>query len=266
MRISRSMIVVFLVVMVAAMVAGCGGGSESGKASTSSAVTTMPVEGAPFGDRIAAAGYEVVQFREFPAQIPGRKANAVVYRSGSTGGVLYTATQGNSGEQPAWHWYFDDGAPDSVSYLELNDDGLWDVRVYFGDEQRDFIQESDFSFFGRLRSDVIATNATASEQDDLWKAFDGDTSSTWTAGGNGGWMEVRSPLGLRDGVLVLQMQGDGGAAKVAVKADGKQVDEFDLEKTTLEQIFQLGDGVMAASVVRLEFSGGKASVAEMRLR
>ena len=207
MRCSNSMMIVLLAVMTAAMAAGCGGGSDSSKEATSSAVTTLPVEGAPFGDRMAAAGYRVVQFRDFPAQQQGRQAYAVVYRAGSSGGVLCTATQGNSGDQPVWHWYFSDGAPDSVAYLELNDDGLWDVRIYFGEEHRDFIQESDFSLFGKLRSDLIAVNGTASQQDGLWQAFDGDTTTAWTAGGDKGWLEVRSPLGLRDGVLALQLFG-----------------------------------------------------------
>jgi len=263
------MIVVLLAVMTAALIVGCGGDSDAGgdtASSESAGVTTMPVEGAPFGDRIAAAGYQVVQFRGFPAQRPGRDAFAVVYRNGSEGGVLYTSSQGNSGDQPVWHWYFNDGAPDSTSYLELNDDGLWDVRVYFGEKHRDFIQESDFSFFGKLRSDLITLNGEASEQDGLWKAFDGDTTTAWTAGADKGWMEVGCPLGLRDGVLSLQLGREGGPTKVTVKADGKRVDAFDLEGTALEQVFQLGDGVMDASVVRLEFSGGEGAVAEVQLR
>ena len=270
MRCCNSRTIVFLAVMTAALIAGCGGDSDSnsnsGQDATFSGVTTLPVDGAPFADEIAAAGYQVVQFRGFPAQQPGRQAFAVVYRAGSSGGVLYTSAQGNSGDQPVWHWYFDDAAPDSATYLELNDDGLWDVRIYFGEKHRDFIQESDFTFFGKLRSDLIAVNGRASQQDGLWHAFDGDTTTAWTAGGDSGWMEVRSPLGLRDAVLALRLYGESGASKVTVKADGKRVEAFDLENTALEQVFQLGDEVMAASVLRLEFSGGSVAVAEVQLR
>jgi len=67
-------------------------------------------------------------------------------------------------------------------------------------------------------------------------------------------------------VLVLQLHGRSGASKVTVKADGKRVEEFDLVGTPLEQVFQLGDDVMAASVMRFEFSGGSVEVAELRLR
>jgi hypothetical protein len=261
---------VLLTVLATALMAGCGGGGESGSGASdradASGVTTMPVEGAPYGDRIAAAGYQVTQFRGFPAQLPGREAFAVVYRKGSTGGVLYTGAQGNSGDRAVWHWYFDDSAPDSVTYHELNDDGLWDVRVHFGGKHSDFLQESDFSFFGKLRSDLIAMNGSASKQDGLWQAFDGDTTTAWSAGGESGWLEVYSPMGLRDGVLALQLHSEGASTKVTVKADGKQVSSFDLEPIAMEQVFQLGDAAMSAATLRLEFSGGNVAVAEVQVR
>jgi len=268
MRCSNFTTFMILAILSAALIAACGGdGSDSGSSDVSSSgVTTMPVDGAPFGDRIAEAGFQVTQFRGFPAQLPGRDAYAVVYRKGSTGGVLYTAAQGNSGDQPVWHWFFSDEAPDSVTYLELNDDGLWDVRVHFGDKHTDFIQESDFSFFGKLRPDLIAMNGSASEADGLWRAFDGDTTTAWLSGDGDGWMEVYSPLGLRDGVLSLRLHADGAASKLSVEADGKQVSSFDLESTPLEQVFQLGDGAMRASTLRLEFSGGNAAVSEVQIR
>ena len=33
------------------------------------------------------------------------------------------------GVAPAWHWYFDRSVPEMVDKIELNDDGLWDMRV-----------------------------------------------------------------------------------------------------------------------------------------
>ena len=268
MRSSNTMTFVLLAFLSAVLIAGCGGGeSDSGSSDGgSSGVTTMPVEGAPFGERIAAAGFDIVQFRGFPAQLPGRDAFAIVYRKGSKGGVLYTGAQGNSGDRAVWHWYFSDSAPDSVTYLELNDDGLWDVRVHFGGKHTDFLQESDFSFFGKLRADLIAMNGPASNPDGMWQAFDGDTTTAWSAGGDSGWLEVFSPMGLRDGVLALQLDGEGASTKVLVKADGKQLSEFDLEATPLEQVFQLGDGAMSASVLRFEFSGGNVAISEVQVR
>jgi hypothetical protein len=262
----HAVIFVMLTVLAIALVAGCGGGSESDEPAESAVVNTMPVEGAPFGDVIAAAGYQVIQFRDFPAQLPGRKCFAVVYRKGSTGGVLYTGEQGNSGDRSVWHWYFTSDAPDSVTYVELNDDGLWDVRMFVGDEHVDYLQESDFSFFGRPRSDLIAMNGTASSPEGMWQAFDSDSTTSWMVDGDDGWVEVYSPFGLRDGVLTVQLGRDGAARKVEVKADGKKVSTFDLDATRQKQVLKLGEGAMKATTLRLEFSGGKVEIAEIAIR
>lgn len=266
MRHQHTPVFVVLAVLVVALVAGCGGGSKSDQPAESAGVNTMPVEGAPFGNVIDAAGYQVIQYRGFPAQLPGRECFVVVYRKGSSGGVLYTGRQGNSDDEPVWHWYFTDNAPDSVTYLELNDDGLWDVRMFSGNDHTDFLQESDFSFFGKLRSDLIAMNGPASTPEGTWQAFDGDSTTAWTAEGDDGWIEVYSPLGLRDGVLTVQLGRDAAASKVKVKADGKNVSSFDLGKTAQKQVFKLGEGAMKAGTIRLEFSGGKVAVAEIAIR
>lgn len=266
MRHLHRSIFLLLAVLAVTLVAGCGGGSESDQPAEGAGVNTLPVEGAPLGDVMAAAGFQVIQFRDFPAQLPGRTCYAVVYRKGSSGGVVYTGRQGNSDDLPVWHWYFADNAPDSVTYVELNDDGLWDVRMFAGGDHVDFLQETDFSFFGKLRSDRIAMNGPASTSEGLWQAFDGDTTTAWAAEGDAGWMELYSPLGLRDGVLTVQLGREGAAKKLKVKADGKNVSSFDLENTAQKQVFRLGEAAMNAAVLRLEFDGGPVAVSEVEIR
>src|SRR5262245_19783851 len=94
-------------------------------------------------------GFNIVHSQKLPAQMSNRRATAVIYQSqdAAKGGVVYmqraTATQ----EGISWHWYFDDGAPDSIQITETNGDGLWDVRVFMhGGTTRDFVQGETFTF------------------------------------------------------------------------------------------------------------------------
>lgn len=241
--------------------AGCGGGKEeqgaagTGDTSTSSA---KPVADAPYRDVLEAAGYQPVFYESFPSQIAGMKSDVVVYhaRSGSGGGVLYLQEFG-SGYQPLWHWYFEKDAPDSVQALEINEDGLWDVRMFVDGEPVDYVQDQSFTFVTRRRDDRIAMNGDASEPIDAesmaWHAFDSDTTTAWQSALDDAFIEIPVPLGIEKGILTIQLLADHQPDKVELSADGKKVQEFELEETTLEQAIQLDPAAMKAKVLRLDF-------------
>jgi len=260
---------------VAFSLAGCGGSSDKDDSSSgsggsqSSGQVAVPGD-APYSDVIAKAGFKPILFTRFPAQKPGRKATIVVYRDKSDkdkGGVLYL--QGNTVDDASlsWHWYFENGAPDSIRAAELNGDGFWDVVVHLADGKTvDLIQETDFTLMGNQRDDLIALNAASSQPEGLWKCFDGDTATFWSAGGAEGYVEVSTPLGVSDGILIIRLSPDANKQKCEVFADGKKVQEIELESTDLEQRIQLDDGVKRAGKIKLEIKGDGAGISELAIR
>ena len=264
----RNIVRTLSAVAVCGLLASCGGSGESG-GTASSGKPAEAVADAPMAQELAAAGFQAVFSRSFPAQVPGKKANAVAYQDKSgkgVGGIIYTLGYEAAAQSVVWHWYFDDGAPDSLQAVELNDDGLWDVIVYMrGGTTREFIQDTDFTFVAPERNDRIAMNGGASSTEGLWRVFDGDSTTAW--GGANASVTIPTPLGLEDGTLVIQLTKDKRPGKCEVKVDGKKVDEFDLAATNEAQSFSLDATVKTADAVELRFSGdGDVLVSEVGIR
>jgi hypothetical protein len=180
---------------------------------------------------------------------------------------LYLQKHGED-DRIVWHWYFEDGTPDAIEALELNGDGLWDVRMRAGGETREYIQDETFSFMARKREDRVAMNGKASEPigdtGASWRCFDGDPNTAWRSRTKGAFVDVPTPLGIKDGVLTIQLLTEDQPRKCELKADGKKVQEFELEQTTLEQVIQLDERARGARLLRLEIQsthGGTENVA-----
>ncbi len=265
------------IALVAAVMAvsSCGKSDDGGDTSSKSsggkqtASSVAPVGETPLKSILKASGFKPVFHRPFPSQVPGMKSEVVVYHanSGSGGGVLYTQKYGEE-NRVVWHWYFHKDAPDSIAAIELNEDGLWDVRMYVGSKTHDYVQEQSFTFVARQREDRLAMNGEASEPVDAsamaWKCFDGDTATAWRSPARGAFIEVHTPLGTDAGILTIQLLAEEQPASIELKADGKTVQEFDLEPTSLPQMIQLEDAARDAKTLRLVIKsshGGAKNVA-----
>ncbi|MCI0451167.1 MAG: hypothetical protein L0Z51_02110, partial [Candidatus Latescibacteria bacterium] len=120
---------------------------------------------------LEARGFQLVTTQRIPAQLSGRRAIAAIYRSqdGARGGVVYMQRSSNAAEGITWHWYFADGAPDSLQMVELNNDGLWDARIFMaGGTTRDFIQGQDFTFMTDREARFAMNGASSGSA--AWKA------------------------------------------------------------------------------------------------
>jgi hypothetical protein len=262
------------------VLSSCGGKSGEEKQAAGEKETkstpAVVVADAPLKAEIEKAGFKPIFYSKFPSQLPGIKSDVVVYRAdkGSAGGVLYVQEYGNQ-YRPVWHWYFASDAPDSVHAVEINEDGLWDMRMWVGGETRDYVQDQSFTLTARQRDGLVAMNGDASEPVDaagmLWHAFDGDTTSAWSSDLGGAFIDLPVPLGIDAGILAVRLLPEGQPDKVEVKADGKKVQEFELDQTTLEQAIQLDPAAKNADTLRLEFKSAhrgadKVSVAELGLK
>jgi len=94
---------------------------------------------------VEAAGYVVKDYRSFPSQEITKRGRVLVYtdkKGKDSGGVVYLKKTGFQ-VAPAWHWYFKDMVPDSVINVEINRDGLWDLRLVSTNGRTErFIQEA----------------------------------------------------------------------------------------------------------------------------
>src|SRR5512139_3244532 len=97
---------------------------------------------------VESAGYVVKEYRSFPAQETTKKGRVLVYtdkKGKESGGVVFVKKTGFQ-VAPAWHWYFSGMVPDSVINVEVNRDGLWDIRVVSTNGKAEtFTQEESFS-------------------------------------------------------------------------------------------------------------------------
>jgi len=214
----------------------------------------------PFRDIIRMAGFESVVYRSFPFSRLGDGGEVVVYRAAGAdrGGVIYLKTL--SGQvAPSWHWFFDDAAPDSVYPVEINEDGLWDVRVVMaGGQVREFLQEQTFTLSGELRNDWIALNGSCSPPTDqgheLWRCFDGDPRTCWRsslAGRDDVYLEVRTPFGLQRGILTVCTLDEGRPKECRLLFDGKVVQSFNLKNETARQRIQIKSSAASIQTARL---------------
>jgi hypothetical protein len=231
-------------------------------------------------EMIQSAGYVTKEYVDFPSMETGKKGRVLVYtdkKGKSSGGVIYMKKTG-LGVAPAWHWYFDKLVPETVDKVELNDDGLWDVRVSLkGGETLEYLQGESFSMTAGERSDWIALNGASSEpladEFGLWRCFDGDTSTAWRSSGGGGevFVELTAPFGVGEDILALRTWHSDQPRQCTIYADGKKVQQFELEPKSAEQMIRLDDGVKGAKKIRLTFDtirggGDVVAVAELRLK
>jgi hypothetical protein len=221
-------------------------------------------ENAPFGSAIAGKGFQIAQAKRFPAQMDARRASVVVYRmaDATKGGVLYVRGFENEAPRPVWHWYFDNAAPDSVTAVDINRDGLWDVRVYAaGGKTMEFLQDTDFTFTGAEHDGLFANNGASSKSEGLWKAFDADTSTSWQSPSNGAYIDIPNPFGLEVGQLSVREAGGSRPVRLEIGDGTKKIQNCDLESTAEEQRFQLDAAVKALPVIRVTVVGKGKNVA-----
>ncbi|NIM20537.1 MAG: hypothetical protein GTO51_09950 [Candidatus Latescibacteria bacterium] len=205
------------------------------------------------------AGFLTASFRPFPATGERETGQVVVYKSekASSGGAIYLKSIGGK-TAPIWHWHFTDAAPDSAYPVDIDEDGMWDIRIVMSNGRfRDFIQDDTFTLAARLRNDWIAMNGTSSPPTNpdhaMWKCFDGSARTAWSSSLEGRdevFLEVMAPFGVQRGILSIQTIDDGRPSKCILYADGKKVKEFKLENETGIQKIQIGSAIQNATQVR----------------
>lgn len=281
----KNVIRVLTLVLVAGILFSCGKSSE-GEDTDKTAQTATPevqdagegavlsLDEAPFRDVLKQAGYEAVFYRQFPAPIPGKKGSVVAYQSaegGEDGGVLYFEGQEDL-HTLVWHWHFDE-APVWVTPVEVNEDGLWDMRINTKNGgQFELLHEESFALYAGKRNDLIALNGTSSDAVDpkyrLWHCFDGDTTTVWTMsvkGGDGAYIEVKTPLGVTDGILSVQAPQGKGPKDCEIVVDGTNVQSLELQDTAGKQLVSLDPAVQAAKSIRLVVKSSYADNEEVSI-
>jgi hypothetical protein len=222
---------------------------------------------------VEAAGYVVKEYRSFPSQEITKRGRVLVYtdkKGKDSGGVVYLKKTGFQ-VAPAWHWYFKDMVPDSVINVEINRDGLWDLRfVSTKGRTEQFIQEETFTLSARERTDWIAMNGACSapltHDAAMWKCFDGDTTTAWRSSLAGpAFIEFDVPFGVADGNLTICTTASGQPRGCAVYADGKRVEEIELKPEAGRQVIALGQAVRGAKRIRLEFTSAHANAADVAI-
>jgi hypothetical protein len=259
-----------------------GGESEQTQSTAKPGQTeaSLPTDAVPFGTAIEGAGFEVVYYHEFPSPVAGRKGRLILYQSatgGKDGGMVFVDQTGSDARW-VWHWYFEDTKPERFERLDVNKDGLWDIRVYADADRRfDLVQDRDFLFADRGRDDKIALNGDSSEPAEgnpLWHCFDGNVRTAWRSkmeGGGRPYIEVTAPIGISDGILAIRAAEDNQPRECDVYADGKKVQSVELSATTDEQLVQLDPDVRTAKKIRLEIKSchgdsDAAAVAELEIK
>lgn len=219
-------------------------------------------DNAPYKSTIEGKGFTIAQAKRFPAQVDARRAAVVVYNSGGKGGVLYVRGFETEAPRPVWHWYFDNAAPDSIMAMDINRDGLWDVRVFMaGGKTNDYVQDADFSFMGAEHDGLFANNGASSNAKDLWKAFDADSSTAWTSSANGAYIDIPNPLGLEVGQLTVREAGGSRPTRLEIGDGTNKLQDCNLESTMEEQRFQLDAAVKALPMIRVTVIGKGKNVA-----
>lgn len=278
-------------ILAVLLVASCGKSEdESAKGTTAALEEIAKQAGQEFSvekevsdikQMIEAAGYETTSYVQFPAQELGKKGRLLIYsrKSGKkSGGIIYMKKTGVT-VAPAWHWYYEDMVPETVDKIELNDDGLWDIKVISkkGDAL-EYIQTESFVLTAADRSDWIAMNGNSStpltEEHAMWKCFDSDSSTAWKSSVSANdqvYVELAAPFGIEEGILTVQTMESEQPRHCTLYADGKKLQEFELEARAARQMVRLEGAVKGARSVRLVFDsihggGDVVSVAELAIK
>ena len=287
MKSTLTMCIALAAASVLALSGGCGKDSEDEQpdqatpaAESEQTEVSLPTDGVPFGSTIDGGGFEIVYYNDFPSAVAGRKGRMILYRSASgdkDGGMVFVEQWGQE-TRWMWHWYFGDAKPKLFERLDINKDGLWDVRVHTGgDRQIDLVQDRDFLLGDQGRDDRIALNGSCSEPTaghPMWHCFDGDIRTAWQSSMTDGgrpYIEVASPFGLSDGILSIRATDENQPRECEVYADGKKVQSFELRATTEEQLVQLDPKALTAVKIRLEIKSCHgdcvvAAVAELQIK
>jgi hypothetical protein len=274
-----------LVIACSVMTLSCGKSKEAKDTADravqqADSVLSAAIASAPFKDILEEAGFMITAVKEFPTVETKRAGQVVLYRSTAndrSGGILYFKNE-EYRSFPAWHWYFDDGAPNDIQALELNEDGMWDVRITMdGGKEREFLQDEDFTLFAEMRSDWIALNVESSSAADseypIWQCFDGHVNTTWRSSLQASgevYVEFWAPFGIHQGILTIQTVDEDRPRDCELFADGNSIKQFTLEDRAGEQRVQLGKTVQKAVkirfVVRSSYGkGGSVAIAEFKL-
>jgi hypothetical protein len=274
-----------LLIACAAATFSCGKSKDAKKAGSKAAqqadsALAAAIAQAPFKDVLEKAGFTIIEIKKFPSMDVKASGQTVVYKSTAqnpSGGVLYFRNERNR-SFPTWHWYFDDGVPDSARAVDINEDGLWDVRIWMNDgSEREFLQDEEFTLFAEPRSDWIALNGTSSSPTDpdhaMWKCLDGLQNTIWSSAMPASgqvFLEVLSPFGIHRGIVTVQTVDEGRPRDCELIADGKSIKRFTLENRAGEQKVQFGSdphltGRMRFVVHSSYGEGGDVSIAEFKL-
>jgi hypothetical protein len=281
-RFSTGLLLVFI--GIALVLAACGKKKEAaerkpgGKKASARLDKTLKPEGG-IREMIEGAGYRLVSYKKFPSEEPGVKGRVAVYRDDDkAGGVLYIRRTGDFVSE-GWHWFFSDLVPDSVSRVEINEDGLWDVEMYFkGGTKKRFIQDDSFTFMAGARKDWLALNGSSStpvsRDNALWKCFDGDSTTVWRApleDEAGAFIELFAPFGVDEGILSVTTADNEQPKQCEIYAGSTKIDDFKLKAKAGKQLVRLSGKIKGAKNVRIVFKSahGKSrfvSVAELSLK
>lgn len=261
---------VAVVAACAAFLSACGkssqqssGGAKASRDSTRSSALAATIK---------ARGLVVLRDDPAPAQRSSRNASLIVYRTadGGKGGVIYvTRPLDVPQETIGWHWYFTDAAPDSAVMMEINRDGLWDARIYFGDRAVDMVQGESFSLLGHDRGGSEAFNGASSSPMDSWKCFDGDSTTAWQSAAKDAYVEMPVPLGVTDAQLEVQLAKRNRPSKLDIYAGGQKLQTIQLSDGTSRQDFSLDPAVRDASAVRVQIAGApgdSVAISELEIR
>ncbi|UCH83006.1 MAG: hypothetical protein JSW50_11110 [Candidatus Latescibacterota bacterium] len=291
---SRLLTLLIIPLMVVSLLASCGkkeedaAETEQAEGKTESSLqklardakgdASLEEEVANVKDMIEAAGFTVKSYENFPAQEVGRKGRMLVYtdkKSKQSGGVVYFKKTGPA-VAPCWHWYFDDAVPETVSKVELNDDGLWDVKIVTSKGPLTFIQDDSFTLMAKDRSDWLAMNGQSStpisDGAAMWLCFDGDSTTAWAspvASEGNAFVEFHVPFGVEEGNLTLHTLATDQPKTCTVFADGKKIDTVELKASGVRQLMHLG-ALKGAKRVRIvfesSFGGDNVAVSEIALK
>ena len=258
-----------------------GGSDLAGFARDTMEENLWEEEGVDIQAALDAAGLEFKNYHRFPAQELGTKGRVLTYvdkKNKGAGGVIFVKKT-DAGVAPAWHWYFKDVIPDSVTHTEINEDGLWDVRIVSSKGKVfKYIQDDTFTLTAAQRTDWIALNGASSEpvtpDAPVWHCFDGDSVTAWSsslAGGGGVFVEMYVPFGVSEGILSMRTTGKDQPQRCVLYGDGRKVQEFELEPKAALQMVKLNDSVKGAKEIRLVVeskhgSGDIVSIAELGLQ